>query len=146
MSTTALFITPSKETKNLRGWWNACTCRAWYVGMLALQRDQKFNPILFSRWPPTKQLWNVRWTRFEPTTTGWGPTPRRWSRKSGSCQLPMLVRRQPIVNFPVSWSGVIFIEKELCYYEILDQIFEPLGLIQLIDFYTWSRTVNAEWK
>ena len=32
------------------------------------------------------------------------------------------------------------------YYETLDKIFEPLGLIPLIDFYTWSRTVNAEWK
>ena len=32
------------------------------------------------------------------------------------------------------------------YYEELMQTFEPLGLIQLVNFETWRRLVNGVWR
>ena len=32
------------------------------------------------------------------------------------------------------------------YYELLDQEFEQMGLIQQVNFTTWSRMVNGEWR
>ena len=32
------------------------------------------------------------------------------------------------------------------YYELLDQEFEQMGFIQVVNFTTWSRMVNGEWR
>ena len=32
------------------------------------------------------------------------------------------------------------------YYEFLNEYFDPLNLIQLVEFETWSRLVNGTWR